>query len=126
MTAMFLALLLAQAPDKPAAPPLTEEQITRLRMLVRDSQEKATALTGELEAKERELARLYGEYELNERLATALEAEIVELQRQKLLHYHRMHVELRTIVGKERFDVLKQRLRQAGFFGPVPKEPDKK
>jgi len=126
MSLLFLSLLFAQTPEKPAVPPLTEEQIARLRELIRATNEKAAEVAGQLEAKERELARHYGEYELNERQVAALEAEIVELQRQKLAHYHRMHVELRTIVGKERFDVLKQRLRLAGFFGPVAKEPEKK
>ena len=117
MTSLFLSVLLAaQAPADPS--PLTDEQITKLRTLVRETQERSAALTTELDAKERELGQIYGEYQLDERRASALEAEIVELQRRKLANYHRMHVELRTIVGKERFDVLKQRLRQAGFFGP--------
>jgi hypothetical protein len=127
MNAMILALLLAQAPaDRPAPPPLSEEQVTRLRDLIRQTQERTTALTAQLEAKERELAGIYGEFQLDQARAAAVEAEIVELQRQKLANYHRMQVELRTIVDKERFDALKQRLRLAGFFGPAPKPPEKK
>jgi hypothetical protein len=117
MTSLFLSvLLMAQAPADPS--PLTEEQIAKLRMLVRDTQELSATLTAELDAKERELGQVYAEYQLDERRAAALEAEIVELQRRKLANYHRMQVELRALVSKERFEVLKQRLRQAGFFGP--------
>ena len=79
-------------------------------------------LQSQLEDKQRQLARVYGSYELNERLAAKIEAEIVELQKQMLANYHRMQVEMRTIVEKERFDVLRQRLERA--IAPPPKELD--
>jgi hypothetical protein len=121
MSALLFALLLAQAEP----PPLSEEQTARLRALVHDTQTRAAALTTQLETKERELARIYFEFALDERRVAAVEAEIVELQRQKLANYHQMQVELRTIVDRQRFDVLKQRLRQAGFFGRPAKDSDK-
>jgi hypothetical protein len=123
----FLTAVLAvgQAPpaDKPQPPPLSEEQTARLRELIRTSRDTATALKARLGEKEQELARMYMEYELNERMAARLEGEIVDLQRQILANYHQMQVRLRSIVGKERFDVLKQRLRLAGVFDPVPPPP---
>lgn len=123
MSVMWLALLLAQV-EQPA-PPLSEEQVVRLRALVRDTQTKATALSAQLEAKERELGQVFAAYVLDERRAAVLEGEIVELQRQKLANYHHMQVELRAIVDQQRFDVLKQRLRQAGFFGPPAKDKER-
>jgi hypothetical protein len=120
MSLVLLAVLLAQA-ERPAMPPLSETQLDRLRILVRETSARTASLTTQLDAKERELAQLFSEFNLDERRASAVEAEIVELQRQKLANYHQMQVELRGIVDQQRFDVLKQRLRQAGFFGPEKK-----
>lgn len=113
MTAMLLsaALLLVNQTDRPQPAPLNEEQLTRLRELIRTTQEAAAALQTRLDELERSLAGVYAEYELDERKAGRLQAAIVDLQRQKLANHHKMQTELRTIVGKERFDVLKQRLR---------------
>jgi hypothetical protein len=125
--AVFLSLFLLVATQTKTDPaPMTDEQLVRLRALIKETQERAAAIKAQLDDRERELARLYLEYELNEPRATVLEAEIVALQRDKFANYHKMQVELRTIVGKERFDLLKQRLRYSGFFGPEPpKAPER-
>jgi chromosome segregation ATPase len=117
---LLSATLLGQA-EKPSPSPLTEEQVSRLRELVRATSETAKRLQAQLDEKQQQLARVYAQFELNERLATRLESEIVELQRQLLANHHKMQVELRTIVEKERFEVLRQRLSRA--LAP-PKEPE--
>ena len=72
------------------------------------------------------MAALYADYDLNERQAQRLQLEIVDLQRQMLANYHGMQTELRKIVGKERFEVLRQRLNRvvppAGVKEPEPKK----
>lgn len=120
------ALLVMGQGDKPAPPPLTEEQTMRLRELVRGTQSKAAELQAQLDERQRELAALYADYDLNERQAQRLQLEIVDLQRQMLANYHTMQTELRKIVGKERFEVLRQRLNRvvppAGVKEPEPKK----
>lgn len=120
------ALLVMGQGDKPAPPPLTEEQSMRLRELVRSTQSKAAELQTQLDERQRELAALYADYDLNERQAQRLQLEIVDLQRQMLANYHTMQTELRKIVGKERFEVLRQRLNRvvppAGVKEPEPKK----
>lgn len=119
-------LVLAQNADKPAPPPITEEQAMKLRELVRTTQSKAAELQAQLDERQRELAALYAEYELKERQARRLQLEIVDLQQQMLANYHNMQTELRKIVGKERFEVLRQRLNRivppAGAKEPEPKK----
>ena len=123
MTLSLLAgLLLAAQTDKPQLPPLNEEQLVRLKELIRTTSTTTATLQTQLEEKQRLLARVYAQYELQERLANKLEQDIVELQKQMLANYHKMQVELRTIVEKERFEVLRQRLERAVV--PPPKEPD--
>jgi hypothetical protein len=108
--------------DKPVPPPLTEEQRTELTKLVRTTQEQAALLKARLESCQHALARCYAEFELDERAVDKLEAEILEVQRQLLDNYHQMQVKLRTIVGKERFATLKQRLDRI-LGTPSPKQP---
>ena len=123
---LAVVLLLGQAAAQPEAPPLTDEQLSRLRLLLKNTQAKEGEIKAALDAKERELGQLYYEYDLQVRKVTLLEKDIVELHRQKLDNYHKMQAELRAIMGKERFDILRQRLRLAGFFGPVPDPKDTK
>ena len=123
MTLSLLAgMLLAAQNDKPQMPPLNQEQLVRLKELIRTTSTTTATLQTQLEEKQRLLARVYAQYELQERLANKLEQDIVELQKQMLANYHKMQVELRTIVEKERFEVLRQRLERAVV--PPPKEPD--
>jgi hypothetical protein len=120
---LVAVLALAQA-GKPSPPPLTQEQRTRIGKLAKDTQQEAVRLKGLLEERQKELARVYGEYELDEKRATALEAEILDLQRQMLANYRKMQVELRTLIGKERFTILKQRLDRF-LEPPARKAPEK-
>ena len=94
-------------------PPLKfpQEQTVRVRRLVGAVQTEATLLQARLDERQRELAELYTQYELDEQRAQKLQAEIVELQRALLANHHRMQVELRAIVDQERFTILRQRLR---------------
>jgi len=102
-------------------PPLTEDQLARLRELVKVTQDRATDLKKQLDAKQMELGGLYARYHLDAARAEKLQAEIVELQRQLLANYHRLHVELRTIVGEERFSTLRQRLDR--LLAPTAPQP---
>src|SRR5262249_18737649 len=99
----------AQA-DRPGPPPLTEAQRTRIARLANDTQKETARLRALLEARQKELARVYGEYELDEKRAAKLEAEILDLQRQMLASYRKLQIDLRTLIGKERFVILKKRL----------------
>jgi hypothetical protein len=106
---MLCALAVGQAPASgPKA--LSEEQLTRLRELVRATRVKAADLRRKLAEHEHELAQLYGQFELNVRQAEELQAEIGDLQKQLLANYHKLQIGLREIVGPERFEILKARI----------------
>jgi hypothetical protein len=97
--------------DEPVSPPpLSPEQIVRVRKMVHSIQAEATLLQARLDQRQRELAEVYTAYELDEPRADKLQAEIVELQRLLLANHHRMQVELREIVSAERFEFLRRRL----------------
>jgi len=116
MLAVILAILLTGsslcvAADEPAPPPpLSPEQIVRVRKLVQSVQTEATLLQARLDQRQRELTDVYTAYKLDEPRADKLQAEIVELQRLLLANHHRMQVELRAIVSAERFEFLRRRL----------------
>jgi hypothetical protein len=119
-------LLLGSAtamPDDRPPPPYTEEQIQQLRDLVQTTRATGAKLQTAVEEKQRELAGLYNQYELNERAAPRLQQEIVDLQQQLLANHHKMQKELRAIVSKERFSVLSQRLNRA--MAPKEKPPER-
>ncbi len=115
MRVLILATLIAcslpcGAADESAPPPLSPEQIVRVRKLVQSVQTEATLLQARLDQRQRELAEVYAVYELDEPRAQKLQAEIVELQRLLLANHHRMQAELRAIVSRERFEFLRRRL----------------
>src|SRR5262249_38216440 len=121
---LLVSLVLFGQPDK-NAPPLTKEQYDKVRDLVRRTQEETGSLQAELEKRQRELVHQYNEYELNLAAVEKLHSEISDLQRKLMANYHRMQVELRTLVGKERFLILNQRLNQvigSPLSKPVSKE----
>jgi hypothetical protein len=119
MRVLILAALLAgsslcRAADEPASPPpLSPEQVVRVRKLVQSVQTEATLLQARLDQRQRELSEVYTVYELDEPRAQQLQAEIVELQRRLLANHHRLQVELRAIVSPERFELLVRRLRNS-------------
>jgi len=104
------AILLSADADPPSPPPLSQEQLVRVRGLVQEVQAQATLLQARLDQRQRELADVYTVYELDEPRAQKLQAEIVELQRRLLANHHRMQAELRAIVSRERFEFLRKRL----------------
>jgi hypothetical protein len=111
VTATFVGLVLSLGVAQvPQPPPLTAEQREKIAKLANDTQREAVRLKAQLEKRQRDLNRLYAEYELDEKEAKAIEADIVDLQRQMLANYRTMQTELRTLVGKERFLILKKRL----------------
>ena len=116
MRAVVIAILVACGTLRGAAdeaappPPLGPEQIVRVRQLVRSIQTQATLLEARLDQRQRELTEVYTAYELDEQRVQKLQAEIVELQRLLLANHHRMQVELRSIVSRDRFEFLRERL----------------
>jgi Spy/CpxP family protein refolding chaperone len=100
--------------------PLTGEQLDRIRTLVQRTQARDAELKSALAIKQRELALAYASFELDEARVSALQEEIVVLQRQLLANYHTLHVELRKSVGPERFVTLIQRINSVLKPAPAP------
>src|SRR5262245_56373938 len=114
-------------------PPLTEEQRDKVSRLARETQQEAAHLKALLERRQQELAAAYAEYELDEQRVSKLEAEVLEAQKQMLANYRRMQTELRTVVGKERFAVLRKRIDHmlqtppdSSARRPEPSSPDER
>lgn len=124
---MPLLLLCVALIDDPAPrpEPLSSDQLARLQRVVRTSVAETKRLRGLLAEKQRALARHYGTFELDTAAVDGLQKEILDLQRDLLEQYHRMQVELRQIVGKERFVLLKQRIDRM-LEVPEPPAPKKK
>jgi chromosome segregation ATPase len=116
----LLAALAAPAAD-PVPPPLSEEQVTRVRTLVKTHQQERTDLKARLETAQQKLVDCYARFELDEEQVTKLQAEVLELQGKLLRSYHTMQTELRTIVGAERFKILSKRIDNA-LRPPEPKK----
>ena len=108
-----ISLLAALASPAADPPPLTDEQIARVRTLVKTHQEEQQTLKAALDALQKKLAECYSRYELDETAAEALQGEVLEVQGKLLKSYHKMQTELRAIVGPERFKVLSARIENA-------------
>src|SRR5262245_17665458 len=109
--ATCLIVLIASASTAWAEPPpLTEDQKARISKLANETKQESEGLKALLDLRQKELAAVYAEYKLDEDRATKLEAEVLDLQRQMLTNYRKMQVELRTLVGEERFNLLRRRL----------------
>jgi hypothetical protein len=91
-------------------PPLTEEQRLRIAKLANDTKQEADRLKALLDRRQQELANVYAVYKLDEDRAAKLEADILDIQKQMLANHRKMQVELRTLVGEERFNLLRRRL----------------
>ena len=63
-----------------------------------------------LDLRQRELAAVYAEYKLDEDERRSWKPDVLDLQRQMLANYRKIQVELRTLVGEERFNQLRRRL----------------
>ncbi|HVK12587.1 MAG TPA: hypothetical protein VM597_27810 [Gemmataceae bacterium] len=116
-TLNLLAALLV--PGEP--PPLSDDQLTRVRTLVKTHQEEQRTFKADLDAAQRKLAACYARYELDEDEAKSLQDEVLAVQGKLLRSYHAMQKELRAIVGPERFKVLSARIDNALRHPPQPK-----
>lgn len=114
----FAAMTLSIGPARFASgaeppPPLTTVQVEQVRTLIKRTQTEQTRLKTELTRSQKELAACYDIFELDEPQVEKLQKEIVELQRGLLASHHSMQIELRTIVGEERFKILSKRIANA-------------
>ncbi len=127
MNAVLLAMLVTgHVQERPALPPLTEAQLKRLQQVVRTTQERGADLKKRLEAAQRHLAQEYAKFDMDASAVEKLHSEVLDFQRDLLRNYHQLQVELRSIVGAERFAVLRQRLeRVLGVDGPKTPPPPK-
>lgn len=91
-------------------PPLTEDQRAKIGKLANETKQEADRLKTLLDQRQRELADVYAQYKLDETKATKFETEILDIQRQMLANHRKMQVELRTLVGEERFNLLRKRI----------------
>ncbi|HKA06292.1 MAG TPA: hypothetical protein VKD71_03480 [Gemmataceae bacterium] len=105
-------------------PPLTDDQKARISKLANETKQESERLKALLDLRQKDLAAVYSEYQLDEDRATKLEAEVLDLQRQMLANYRKMQVELRTLVGEERFNLLRRRLDN--MLKTPPKEVNEK
>jgi len=112
--------LLAQDAPPPAAAPLTDQQLQKIRPVIRGAQAETARRQNRLGECQRELAVLYARYDLDEAAARKLQDEIVELQRQLLTAHHRMQKALRASVDAAQFERLRRRLEQTS----APSRPD--
>ena len=124
LASFVTAVLLLVQTERPTPAPLSEDQVKQLRALMYATQTTATTLQTQLDEKQRELAKIYAQYELNQRQALRLQSEIVELQKQLLANHHKLQVELRSIVGQERFEMLRLRVLNSLTPKPKDKEPE--
>jgi cobalamin biosynthesis Mg chelatase CobN len=111
MGSILLCTLLAvgAAPDHRTAP-LTHTQITKLQQVVRQTLDHHTKSKEGLDDRQQALMKAYSQFELDEQRISKLHEEIVDLQRELLDNYRALQVELRAIVGQERFLQLKKRI----------------
>jgi hypothetical protein len=109
---IVMVAVVVAAQDGAPPPPLTSTQLARVRELVRVTQDQSTLLQARLGERQRALARLYAQFELEAKEAQTLQNEIIGLQRQLLANHHQMQLEVRKVVGKERFEILRRRLER--------------
>ena len=123
MIASFCLAAVLSAPAADPPPPLTDDQVAKVRVLVKTHQDEQAKLKAQLEKAQRKLAECYSRYELKDDEVKALQDEILEVQGKLLRGYHAMQKELRSIVGPERFLILSRRIDNA-LRNPPP-EPKK-
>lgn len=109
-TVCLLVLLAPAAAVAADPPPLSDEQKARISKLANETKKEADRLKALLDRRQQDLAEVYARYQLDEERATKLEAEVLDLQRQMLANYRKMQVELRALVGEDRFNLLRRRL----------------
>ena len=120
----LLGVLSSAAAVAADPPPFTDEQKARISKLANETKQQSERLKALLDLRQKELAAVYAEYKLDEDRAAKLEADVLDLQRQMLANYRKMQVELRTLVGEERFNLLRRRLDN--MLKTPPKEAKEK
>jgi hypothetical protein len=96
-----------------SAPQLTDDQLTRVRNLLKSHQDEQARLKSELDKAQQKLADLYGSYQLDDAEVKKAQQAVLDTQQKLLQSYHLMQKELRSIVGPERFLILSRRIDQA-------------
>ena len=96
------------ATDRPA--PLTPARITKLQQAVRRTQDRNAELKEALDDRQQELMKAYSQFQLDETRISQLHEKIIDLQRGLLENHRDLQVELRDIVGEQRFTRLKMRI----------------
>src|SRR4026208_636441 len=81
------------------APQLTDEQLTKVRNLLKSHQEEQARLKAELDKAQQKLADLYAHYQLDDEQAKKAQQEVLNSQQKLLQSYHALQKELRAIVG---------------------------
>jgi hypothetical protein len=107
-------------------PPLTEDQRVRIAKLANETKQEADRLKTVLDRRQQELADVYAVYKLDEDRAEKLESEILDIQKHMLANHRKMQVELRVLVGEERFNLLRRRLDNMLKTPPKSAETPKK
>ena len=110
MTSMLVCALLAAGAHGDRGAPLTSAQLSKLQQVVRQTQDRNETLKSALDKSQVKLMQAYAEFELDDARITQLHTEIIDLQRKILLSYRDLQVELRKIVGQQRFTHLKKRI----------------
>jgi hypothetical protein len=111
-TLVVLMALLAVDQRELDRPPLAEPQIAQIRKLVQATKENEAKLKRLLNVRQQELIAEYAEFEVDEKRILRLQQEIVDLQRQLLVNYHRFQLGLRQATGPEHFNSIKARVDQ--------------
>ncbi len=99
---------------------LTPQQRTRLTALMNEMEEKMRQLMTRLHEQRMRLAKLYEQYDLDERAAQRLLSGIRQVQEEILKTHHEHQKQLRRILDKEQFERWKQWWRERMFFPPKP------
>ena len=110
MASVFLCFLIVASPAAERPAPLDQAQIVRLQQVVRRTQERNVELKAALDERQQELMGAYSQFELDETRISQSHEEIIVLQRKLLENYRDLQVELRAIVGEQRFAQLKARI----------------
>ena len=110
MASILLCSLLVVGAASDRQTPLTPAQITKLQQVVRQAVDRNTKSKEDLDNRQQELMKAYSQFDLDDQHISKLHEEIVELQRGQLESYRVLQVELRAIVGEERFLQLKRRI----------------
>jgi molybdenum-dependent DNA-binding transcriptional regulator ModE len=110
MASILLCSLLAAATATDTPPPLTSQQIAKLQHLVRRTQGRDAELKAALNDQQQILMKAYSQFELDEKRISKIHKEIIDRQRELLENYRGLQVELREIVGEQRFLHLKKRI----------------